>query len=145
FSNHSVPLLSMKEHIKRPKSQKKRWDVHRAHEALIVCTLERMAGIVDGLGLTGPALASIVLEAEDVQLAQQQPGGRRIRQPEVILPVAVLQDLATPMASAIHEQLDILWLTAGWSNGSPSFRGETWIGYEDSQVYNPFQGLRNDA
>lgn len=31
ISNHSVPLLSMKEPISRSQSQKERWDVRRAH------------------------------------------------------------------------------------------------------------------
>ncbi|WCK21764.1 hypothetical protein [Agrobacterium tumefaciens] len=107
----------------------------RRLEALIVRTLERMGGIAEGLGLGGPALVSIVLEAEDVQLAQSQPGGRRIRQPEVILPVAVLQDVALPLAPAIQEQLDILWLTAGWPSGSPSYDSGAWAGYADDRTY----------
>lgn len=32
ISNHSVPLLSMKEHISRPRSAKGRWGVRRAHD-----------------------------------------------------------------------------------------------------------------
>ncbi|MBT9368966.1 hypothetical protein, partial [Rhizobium sp. CSW-27] len=31
ISNHPVPLLSMKEHISRPWSEKQRWPVRRAH------------------------------------------------------------------------------------------------------------------
>lgn len=109
----------------------------RRLEALIVRTLERMAEIADGLGLGGPAPVSIVLEAEDVQLMQSRPGGRRIRQPEVILPTAALQGLAGPLAPLIQEQLDIIWLTAGWPNGSPSFGGGSWIGYDDDRAHSP--------
>jgi hypothetical protein len=32
ISNHSVPLLSMKEHMSRPWSEKERWAVSRAHD-----------------------------------------------------------------------------------------------------------------
>jgi hypothetical protein len=37
ISNHSVPLLSMKEHISRPQSQKERWGVRRAHGSIGFC------------------------------------------------------------------------------------------------------------
>ena len=49
----------------------------RRLEALIVRSLERMAGIAEGLGLVGPALVSITLEGvEDVELTRARPGGR---------------------------------------------------------------------
>lgn len=108
----------------------------RRLEGLIVRALERMAGIAEGLGLVGPALVSVGLEGvEDVELTRARPGGRRVRQPEVILPTVMLPNLTSPLAQALHEQFDILWQTAGWPDGSPSFGGGAWAGYEDRQNY----------
>ncbi len=108
----------------------------RQLEALIVWTLERMASILIDLGLSGGALASVVLDGvEDVQLTRARPGGRRIRRPDVYLPVVRIEDLAAQVAGALHEQLDILWQTGGWTDGSPSFEGEAWAGYQDERNY----------
>lgn len=108
----------------------------RCLEGLIVRALEHMAGMAEELGLIGPALVSVGLEGvEDVELTRASPGGRRIRQPQVILPTAMVPNLATPLAQLLHEQFDILWQTAGWPDGSPSFGGGVWAGYEDLQNY----------
>ena len=108
----------------------------RRLEARIVRTLERMASIAVELGLGGGALASVVLDGvEDVQLTSALPGGRRIRRPDVYLPTARVEDLGAPLADALHEQLDILWQAAGWPDGSPSFDGEVWVGYQDKRNY----------
>jgi hypothetical protein len=108
----------------------------RRLEALIVRNLERMGEIASGLDLDGPALVGISLDGvEDVELTRARPGGRRLRQPEVILPVAMIEAVNTPLAPAIHEQLDILWQTAGWADGSPSFNTGDWAGYNDERDY----------
>jgi hypothetical protein len=108
----------------------------RRLEGLIIRALERMASIARGLGLVGPALVSVSLEGvEDVELTRARPGGRRIRQPEVMLPTAMVPNLVLPLAQSLHEQFDILWQTAGWPDGSPSFGGGAWVGYEDRQNY----------
>jgi hypothetical protein len=108
----------------------------RRLEAHIVWNLERMAAIALALDLAGPALVSVSLDGtEDVELTCVRPGGRRIRQPEIILPIARLGDLAAPVAESLHEQLDILWQAAGWGDGSPSFAVGTWAGYTDKQNY----------
>ena len=108
----------------------------RQLEALIVRTLDRMASILIDLGLGGGALASVVLDGvEDVQLTRARPGGRRIRRPDVYLPVVRIEDLAAPIAGALHEQLDILWQTSGWPDGSPSFEGGAWTSYQDERNY----------
>ena len=94
----------------------------RRLEASIVRTLERMAQIAGALGLDGPALAIIALDGmEDVELTRARPGGRRIRQPEVVLPMVRLDGMEAPFAPAVHEALDMLWQSAGWPDGSPSF------------------------
>ncbi|SFJ75219.1 hypothetical protein SAMN05216304_113104 [Bosea sp. OK403] len=108
----------------------------RRLEALIVRNLERMAAIANDLDLAGPALVSISLDGvEDVELSAARPGGRRMRKPEVILPVAKLAEMNGELAAEIQEQLDILWQTAGWIDGSPSFSSEAWAGYSDKQNY----------
>ncbi|MGJ4898644.1 hypothetical protein ACQR2B_28035 [Bradyrhizobium oligotrophicum] len=108
----------------------------RRPEALIVRNLERMAAIANDLDVAGPALVSISLDGvEDVELSAARPGGRRVRQPEVILPLAKLAEMNGELAPKIREQLDILWQTAGWIDGSPSFTVEAWAGYSDKQNY----------
>jgi hypothetical protein len=110
----------------------------RRLEALIVRSLERMGAIAAGLSLAGPGIITLGLDGvEDVELARARPGGRRIRQPEVILPWAAVDDVTEPIGSALHEQLDILWQTAGWTDGSPSFSEDGWAGYRDDRNYNP--------
>jgi hypothetical protein len=101
----------------------------RSLEAKIVRTLERMAIIVLGLNLGGPALVSVTLDGvEDVELTRARPGGKRIRQPEIVLPTATVADLSKPLARSLHEQFDILWQTSGWADGSPSFGSGEWAG-----------------
>ncbi len=108
----------------------------RRLEALIVRNLERMAAIANGLDLAGPALVSISLDGvEGVELSAARPGGRRLRQPEVILPMAKLADMNGELAATLQEQLDILWQTAGWVDGSPSFAAGAWAGYSDKRNY----------
>jgi|GEM_PF-1182748 len=105
-------------------------------EAIIIRNLERMGAIAAGLDLGGPALLSISLDGmEDVELTRARPGGRRIRRPDIYLPVAQVEDLAAPLAEALHEQLDILWQTGGWPDGSPSFAGGEWAGYGDDRTF----------
>jgi hypothetical protein len=107
-------------------------------EALIVRTLERMGQIALALDLGGPALVSFSLDGiEDVELSQGRAGGRRIRQSELLFPAATVGDLSDSIAPAIHEQLDMLWQSAGWPNGSPSFGSGEWAGYADQRRYEP--------
>jgi hypothetical protein len=108
----------------------------RRLEAQIVRNLERMAMIATDLALGGPAIVMISLDGmEDVELVRSRPGGRRIRQPEIVLPLARLGNLSGSIAGIVREQLDILWQTAGWRDGSPSFAGDEWAGYTDRQNY----------
>ena len=108
----------------------------RRLEALIVRNLERMAAIANDLDLAGPALVSISLDGvEDVELSAARPGGRQLRKPEVTMPVAKLADMDGEIAAKIQEQLDMLWQTAGWIDGSPSFSSGAWAGYSDKLNY----------
>jgi hypothetical protein len=110
----------------------------RRLEGLIVRNLERMAQVALALGLDGSALVAFGLDGvEDVELSQARAGGRRIRQPELIFAAATLAALTDPVAPAIHEQLDMLWQSAGWREGSPSFDGGDWAGYSDDKAYAP--------
>ncbi len=108
----------------------------RRLEGDIVHTLERMARIATGLGLGGAALLAIALDGvEDVELTRPRGGAKRIRHQEISLPVVTVEDLGQPVAEALHEALDILWQSARWSDGSPSFGGDGWAGYTDLQNY----------
>jgi hypothetical protein len=110
----------------------------RRLEALIIRNLERMAQIALALGLDGPGLVAFGLDGvEDVELTRPRAGGRRIRQPELVFGPAMLGDLAEPIAPALHEQLDMLWQSAGWREGSPSFDRGDWAGYADDPAYAP--------
>ena len=104
-------------------------------EALIVRTLERMAEIAGVLKLGGPALATVGLDGvEDVVLIPAR-GARCMRVREIVSPIASLPDLIPPFAEVLHEQLDIIWQTAGWADGSPSFGSGAWAGYTDERNY----------
>jgi hypothetical protein len=108
----------------------------RRLEALIVRTLERMAAIAAELGLDGPALVQVGLDGvEDVMLTRARPGGRRMRTPEISLPVTRIAELTTPVGSALREQLDILWQAAGWADGSSSYPDNKWLGYSADAGY----------
>lgn len=105
-------------------------------EGAIVRNLERMAAIATQLDFGGPALIHVVLDGvEDVQLVRAKAGGRRIRVPEVVLPMIEVSDLSAPMGPALHNGLDILWQTSGWADGSPSFATGDWVGYNDATLY----------
>jgi hypothetical protein len=94
-----------------------------------------MAGIAADLDLAGPALIAVSFDAmEDVELTRVRPSGRRIRRPDIHLPIAQVEDLTAPLADALREQLDILWQTAGWP-GSPSYGTGEWAGYRDYRNY----------
>jgi hypothetical protein len=108
----------------------------RRLEAIIVRNLERMASIAAQLDLAGAALIAVSLDGmEDVELTRARPGGRRIRRPDIYLPITEIADLVAPLADALREPLDILWQTAGWPDGSPSFGGGEWAGYRDDRNY----------
>jgi hypothetical protein len=105
-------------------------------EALIVRNLDRMAAILIDLGLGGPALASINLEGvEDVTLTRPRGGGRRIRQPQVSLPPIRIGDLGKPLGGELQDTLDMIWLSSGWTDGSPSYQDGPWTGYGDTAPY----------
>ena len=102
-------------------------------EGRIVTGVERLAGILVGLGLGGPSFLGIGFEGvEDVVLGRARPGGRKIRRPSFALPVTQLDDPIDRPANALHEQFDILWQTAGWGDGSPSFGTGVWDGYQET-------------
>ncbi len=91
---------------------------------------------INGLNLAGPALVAISLDGvEDVELFGAQPGGRRLRQPEVHLPMAKLAVMQGELATALQEQFDVLWQMAGWGAGSPSFTDGAWASYGDERNY----------
>ncbi|MBG6118952.1 MULTISPECIES: hypothetical protein [unclassified Sphingobium] len=105
-------------------------------EGQVVRTLERMARIALELGLEGPALVQVGFDGiDDVHLLRARGGGRRMRIPELGLPVLTLAALRPPLAGALHETFDILWQAGGWPDGSPSYGGDKWAGYADTRNY----------
>lgn len=94
----------------------------RELETAIVTHLERLAGVLAAVGLTGPGLVSIAYRGvEDVELTRARGGGRKIRKPELFLPELRVDDLSAPMQPLLRDQFNILWQASGWSDGSPSF------------------------
>ena len=94
----------------------------RELEAAIVAHLERLAGVLAAIGLTGAGIVAIAFRGmEDVELSRSRPGGRRIRKPELFLPELQVEDLAAPIHAQLQDQLNILWQASGWADGSPSF------------------------
>ena len=94
----------------------------RELETEIVTHLERLAGVLAAVGLTGPGLVSIAFRGvEDVELTRARGSGRRIRKPELFLPELRVDDLSAPMQPLLREQFNILWQASGWADGSPSF------------------------
>ncbi|RUL79927.1 hypothetical protein [Dyella choica] len=100
-------------------------------ESTVVGMLENLATCAVELGLGGAALVSVTLDGvEDVRLMRGHSAiKKRISEPYVVPPAARLVDLSNPMASLLHEQLDIFWQASGWSDGSPSFENGSWAGY----------------
>jgi hypothetical protein len=71
----------------------------RRLEAVVIRNLERLASIAADLGLGGPALISVKFDGmEDVELTRAGSGGRRIKRPDIYLPVAQVDDLTAPLA-----------------------------------------------
>lgn len=102
----------------------------RQLEADIVASIGRLGAALAELDLTGRTLVEISFDGiEDVILTRARGGGRKIGRPQIGLPAAMIDDLRDRPADALHEQFDILWQTAGWPDGSPSFGGGGWDGY----------------
>ena len=94
----------------------------RALEGSIVAHVERLAGVLAAIGLTGPGLVSIAFRGvEDVELTRSRGGGRTIRKPELFLPELRADDLSAAMQPQLRDQFNILWQASGWADGSPSF------------------------
>lgn len=103
-------------------------------EALIVRHLDRMSEIVRALGLDGPALAQVGLNGvEDVRLSRPRGLGRKMGQPA--FPPVSIGELRARLGDDLRETLDMIWLAGGWRDGSPSFQGASWEGYEDGEPF----------
>lgn len=108
----------------------------RLVEALAVRSLERMIAIASELDFAGPAMVAIHLDGtEDVKLCDGRWAGKRIRRPDIVLPMAELTSMPSDLAAALHEQMDIFWQSAGRLGGSPSFECDEWAGYNDKEAY----------
>jgi hypothetical protein len=98
-------------------------------EREFVAWTERLVTALATIGLAGGGLIQLSLDGvEDVVLQRARPGGNKIRQPSLFLALIEVKDLTAPFASAMHEAFDILWQSAGWGDGSPSFSNGIWSG-----------------
>lgn len=91
---------------------------------------ERLAAALVIAGLSGRGLVQLSLDGiEDVVLQRARPGGKKIGYPSLFLALIEVEDLAAQLAAPMQEAFDILWQSAGWRDGSPSFEGDRWAGY----------------
>jgi hypothetical protein len=96
---------------------------------------ERLAGALAATGLTGGGLIQLSLDGtEDVVLRRARPGGKKIGAPSLFLALIDVPDLSAPLARSMHEAFDILWQSAGWRDGSPSFPDGNWSGPQPSRA-----------
>lgn len=99
-------------------------------EAVIVGAADRSLSLADGLGLQGPFLIGVVLYGLDnVQLQGPHRTGR-FRKPSLDLPVSMVPAGLAKSGDFLRKTFDRLWMSAGFEDGSPSYRDEHWIGYE---------------
>tara|TARA_R110000868_G_scaffold67056_19_gene199410 strand:+ start:1584 stop:3296 length:1713 start_codon:yes stop_codon:yes gene_type:complete len=107
----------------------------RQLEDEIVHALDRLGAALAELELGGRALVEISFDGiEDVILSRARPGGRKIGRSRTALPALFVNSLLDHPANALHEQFDILWQMAGWSDGSPSFGTSQWAGYDGEKT-----------
>jgi hypothetical protein len=103
-----------------------------ALERAIIFWLERLASTLPTLELEGPGLIEVSFDdIADVELHRGRSSARPIGVPQLQLPVVAIEDLAAPLAHDFHEGFDILWQSAGWREGSPSFEAGSWVGYRE--------------
>jgi hypothetical protein len=55
--------------------------------------------------------------------------------PVVASQVLGLSDMTKPLGRALRPILDSLWRAAGWADGSPSYGGGDWDGYNNPYPY----------
>ncbi|HEX7929617.1 MAG TPA: hypothetical protein VF470_01730, partial [Sphingomicrobium sp.] len=99
-------------------------------EWLIVNAADRSLELAAGLGLTGPSLVGVMLyELEDIELSGPYKT-RRLAKPSVVLPVSIVPAGLLKSGDHLRQTLDRLWMSAGFEDGSPSYRDGHWLGYE---------------
>lgn len=99
-------------------------------EWLIANAADRSLELAAGLGLAGPSLIGVVLYGlEDVEVSGPYKT-RRISKPSVILPVTIVPAGLVKSADYLRPTFDRLWMSAGFEDGSPSYREGHWLGYD---------------
>lgn len=99
-------------------------------EELIVEVVDRSLVFLDELELAGPCLASVLLygmDVADIPLPRQL--SRRFPQPSFICPTALIPAGEQRSADHLKAIFDSVWMEAGRSLGSPTFREGRWTGY----------------
>lgn len=96
-------------------------------ERTVIPNLDRMLGFARQLRFEGPAVVAVAFEGmSDVELRQ---GRRKFGREDILFSPITIPDMSEPVATALHEQLDIFWQMAGAKNGSPSFEDGVWTEY----------------
>ncbi|HVY34991.1 MAG TPA: hypothetical protein VG960_11295 [Caulobacteraceae bacterium] len=99
-------------------------------EAEIVNMADQGLALAEGLGLASPFGVGVVLYGlEDVELASRYRSGR-FRMPSLDLPLSVSLPGVAQAGASMRSAFDQLWMSAGFADGSPSFSGATWAGYD---------------
>lgn len=99
-------------------------------EWLIVSAADRGLELAAGLKLQGPSLIGVVLYGlENVDLSGPYKT-RPLRKPSMALPTSTLPAGVVQSAAYLRRAFDTLWMSAGFEDGSPSYRDDRWLGYE---------------
>jgi hypothetical protein len=99
-------------------------------EWIIVNAVDRSLELAARLNLQGPSLVGVVLYGlENVELSgrfKTQP----LRKPSLPLPVSILPAGTLKSGDYLRKAFDRLWMSAGFEDGSPSYRDDRWAGYK---------------
>lgn len=100
-------------------------------EAAIVEAADRGLQLAQTIGLEGPYGVGVVIYGlDDVELQSRTRTGR-FRTQTLDLPISLVPQGATEVGDFMRQTFDQLWMSAGFGEGSPSFRTSRWAGYTE--------------
>jgi hypothetical protein len=125
-----VEFVSMVDTLGMPSDQGRVLIQPNLLESLIVCTVERFANGLAGLGIEAPFVVRAGLyDVQGCFLFGGRGPAEFTRQP-IALPAVYLNSVESPLANPLRPLLDAVWRAAGLGAGSPSYNSGTWAGYE---------------
>lgn len=108
----------------------------RQIESLLMDSAERLIAIATSVGLDGPARIVAYLDGmEDVQIGTERNAGRKLGRLSLSLGEAKFAAAAQFDDADLRDMMDKVWLSAGFDDGSPSFRDGKWIGRDGGAPY----------